>query len=39
VYSAIDVMLRLQGQEPTRNNIRSYQAEALGRFGGTTLYH
>jgi hypothetical protein len=31
------IMLRLQGQEPTRNNIRDYQAEKLGRFGGTTL--
>jgi hypothetical protein len=31
------IMLRLQGQEPTRSSIRRYQAEELGRFGGTTL--
>ena len=31
------IMLRLDGREPTRENIRSYQAEKLGRFGGNTL--
>jgi hypothetical protein len=31
------IMLRLEGKEPTRENIRSYQAEKLGRFGGNTL--
>jgi len=30
-------MLRLEGIEPTRENIRNYQAEKLGRFGGNTL--
>jgi hypothetical protein len=31
------IMLRLQGQEPTRENIRRYQAERLGRFEGNIL--
>ncbi len=31
------IMLRLAGQSPTREAIRSYQAEKLGRFGGDTL--
>jgi hypothetical protein len=31
------IMLRLEGHEPTRENIRTYQAEKLGRFGGNTL--
>jgi len=31
------IMLRLEGQEPTRKNIRTYQGEKLGRFGGNTL--
>lgn len=31
------IMLRLEVQEPTRENIRTYQAEKLGRFGGNTL--
>ncbi len=31
------IMLRLEGKEPTRENIRTYQAEKLGRFGGKTL--
>ena len=31
------IMLRLEDQEPTRENIRQYQAEKLGRFGGNTL--
>lgn len=31
------IMLRLEGQEPTRENIRTYQAEKLGCFGGNTL--
>lgn len=31
------IMLRLGGQEPTRENIRTYQAEKLGRFDGNTL--
>jgi hypothetical protein len=30
-------MLRLEGREPTRENIRNYQAEKLGRFDGNTL--
>jgi len=31
------IMLQLEGKEPTRTNIRNYQAEKLGRFGGNTL--
>lgn len=31
------IMLRLEGKEPTRENIRTYQAEKLGRYGGNTL--
>lgn len=31
------IMLELQGEEPTTTNIRNYQAEQLGRFGGNTL--
>jgi hypothetical protein len=31
------IMLRLEGKEPTTDNIRSYQAERLGRFSGNTL--
>jgi hypothetical protein len=31
------IMLRLEDQEPTRENTRTYQAEKLGRFGGNTL--
>lgn len=30
-------MLRLEGSEPTTRNIRTYQAEKLGRFAGNTL--
>jgi len=30
-------MLRLEGQKPTRENIRRYQAEKIGRDGGNTL--
>lgn len=30
-------MLRLEGQQPHRENIRKYQAESLGRFHGNTL--
>jgi hypothetical protein len=31
------IMLRLEGLEPTKENIRNYQAEKLGRYGGNTL--
>ena len=31
------IMLRLKGQEPTRESIRKYQAEKLGRSSGDTL--
>jgi hypothetical protein len=31
------IMLRLEGKEPTTENIRNYQAEKLGRYGGNTL--
>lgn len=31
------IMLRLEGDEPTTQNIRRYQAEKLGRPGGNTL--
>jgi hypothetical protein len=31
------IMLRLDGREPTLENIRTYQAEKLGRFNGNTL--
>lgn len=31
------IMLELQGEETTTANIRNYQAEQLGRFGGNTL--
>ena len=31
------IMLRLEGNEPTTENIRTYQAEKLGRDGGNTL--
>jgi len=31
------IMLQLEGREPTRENIRTYQAEKLGRFDGNTL--
>lgn len=33
------VMLRLEGIEPTTENIRNYQAEKLGRFDGNTLLY
>lgn len=31
------IMLALEGKEPHTEEIRSYQAEHLGRFGGNTL--
>lgn len=31
------IMLLLDGEEATRDSIRSYQAEKLGRYGGNTL--
>lgn len=31
------VMIRLEGMDPSTDNIRTYQAEKLGRFGGRTL--
>ncbi len=31
------IMLRLEGQAPTRENLRTYQAEKLGRFNSNTL--
>ncbi len=31
------IMLCLEGNEPTAENIRAYQAEKLGRYGGNTL--
>jgi len=31
------IMLRLENEEPTTENIRTYQAENLGRYEGTTL--
>ena len=31
------IMLALDGENPTRENIRRYQAEQLGRYGGNTL--
>jgi len=31
------IMLRLKRQESTREKIRTYQADKLGRFGGNTL--
>ena len=33
------IMLRLQNHEPNPENIRNYQAEQLGRFGGNTLLY
>ena len=33
------IMLRLEGIEPTTDNIRNYQAEKLGRFSGNTLLY
>jgi hypothetical protein len=32
-----NIMLRLEGNEPTTENIRTYQSEKLGRYGGNIL--